>query len=199
MIPKELLSQYQGKKVRYSKGDYVFKIHTKPHFYFQIDSGELKIYNVNSEGKEFIQSIFSTNRILGEAAILGEFMTYPTNCIALTEAILWQLSKKNFLMLLNNHPKIHFLISKNLANRFYYKSMIAKEVSFENPEHRIITLLLYLKHFIYNSQEPFEYCVELSRQDIANLTGLRVETVIRSVKKLEANNRLIIRNHKIHL
>jgi CRP-like cAMP-binding protein len=159
----------------------------------------LKIYNVNSEGKEFIQSIFSTNRILGEAAILGEFMTYPTNCIALTEAILWQLSKKNFLMLLNNHPKIYFLISKNLAKRFYYKSMIAKEVSFENPEHRIITLLLYLKHFIYNSQEPFEYCVELSRQDIANLTGLRVETVIRSVKKLEANNRLIIRNHKIHL
>lgn len=113
-------------------------------------------------------------------------MTYPTNCIALTEAILWQLSKKNFLMLLNDHPKIHFLISKNLANRFYYKSMIAKEVSFENPEHRIITLLLYLKHFIYNSQEPFEYCVELSRQDIANLTGLRVETVIRSVKKIRS-------------
>lgn len=87
MIPKELLSQYQGEKVRYSKRDYVFKIHTKPRFFFQIDTGELKIYNVNSMGKEFIQSIFSTKRILGEAAILGEFMTSPTNCIAQTEAI----------------------------------------------------------------------------------------------------------------
>jgi hypothetical protein len=36
MIPKELLSQYQGKKVRYIKGDYVFKIHTKPHFSFKL-------------------------------------------------------------------------------------------------------------------------------------------------------------------
>lgn len=199
MIPIELLSQYEGKRVRYSKGDYIFKIHTKPRFFYQIYTGELKLYNVNSEGKEFIQSIFSSGRMLGEAAILGKFKTYPTNCVALTNTELWQLSEKNFLRLLNNNQSIHFLISKNLANRFYYKSMIAKEVSFENSEHRIITLLMYLKHFIYNSKEPFEYCVEFSRQEIANLTGLRVETVIRSVKKLAANNQLIIKNHKIYI
>ena len=40
--------------------------------------------------------------------------------------------------------------------------MIAKEFFFKkNPKHRVITLLLYPKHFINNSQEPFEYCVEL--------------------------------------
>ena len=55
--------------------------------------------------------------------------------------------------------------------------MIAKrKFILKNSEHRIISLLAYLKHFIYNGQELFEYCVELSSQDISNPTGLRVET-----------------------
>ena len=61
--------------------------------------------------------------------------------------------------------------------------MIAKEFFLKkNPKHRVINLLLYPKHFINNSQEPFEYCVELSWQEISNLTGLRVETLIHIVK-----------------
>jgi CRP-like cAMP-binding protein len=40
--------------------------------------------------------------------------------------------------------------------------------------------------------------VSLTRQHIADLTGLRIETVIRSVKTLEKEGSLDIRGHKIY-
>lgn len=72
--------------------------------------------------------------------------------------------------------------------------MIAREISFENPEDGIITLLLHTLSILYTTvMNRLSIFVELSRQDIANLTDLHVETVIRSVKKIRANNRLIIK------
>ena len=56
-----------------------------------------------------------------------------------------------------------------IAKNFFLKKIL---------KHRVINLLLYPKHFINNSQEPFEYCVELSWQKFLTSTGLRVETLI---------------------
>jgi CRP-like cAMP-binding protein len=58
-------------------------------------------------------------------------------------------------------------------------------------------LLDYLKFTIYKIEEPFEYEVELTRQQIADLTGLRVETVIRSIKSLEKKGKLKIVSRKV--
>ena len=40
--------------------------------------------------------------------------------------------------------------------------------------------------------------VPFTRQEIANFTGLRVETVIRTFTKMKANNKIEIINHKIY-
>jgi CRP-like cAMP-binding protein len=71
--------------------------------------------------------------------------------------------------------------------------MIGKEVSIHPPEHRILTLLRYLK----NQNGHAEFVVDITRQQIAELTGLRVETVIRCIKKLETQKILQLENHKI--
>ena len=43
-----------------------------------------------------------------------------------------------------------------------------------------------------------EYIVPLTRQQMANLTGLRVETVIRTIKLMEKNNLLKIKKGLIY-
>ena len=199
MITTDLLLRYGAEKTIYNKGDYIFKINDTARYFYQIVKGEVKIYNTNENGKEFIQSIFSKGRVLGESALLGDHQKYPTSCIAISKTELFQFSKEKFIQLLREHQDIHFQISKNLANRFYYKSIIATEISNENPDHRIIALLQYLKHTIYKLEKPFSYKVELTRQQIADLTGLRVETVIRSILKLEQDSKLQLIKHKIHI
>jgi len=46
--------------------------------------------------------------------------------------------------------------------------------------------------------EDKNYKVELTRQQLADLTGLRVETVIRSIKKLEQKGELLIKDRKVY-
>lgn len=198
MIEESLLIKYQAELKEYLKDDILFKYNTIARNYFQIRSGEVKVCNTNSDGKEFIQSIFSKNRGVGEPALFGEFK-YPANAIVTQTSQIWVLKKKYFLKLLSQNAEVHFEISKTISQRLHYKSIIASEISIENPSHRILTLLNYLKHYIYDIQEPFEHHVDLSRQQIADLTGLRVETTIRAIKKLEKNNYLKLINHKIYI
>ena len=72
--------------------------------------------------------------------------------------------------------------------------MIMKEISVHTPEHRILTLINFLKE---KESPNTKYLVSLRRQQIANLTGLRVETVIRAVKQLEREGEIEIIQRKI--
>jgi CRP-like cAMP-binding protein len=196
MISSDLLIRYNAQLKEYKQGDLLFKQNETPRHYFQLDRGEVKLCNINSEGKEFIQSIFSEGKGVGEPALLGGY-NYPANCIALKESKVWLLPKKSFLSLLEENKNVLFEVSKVISKRLHYKAIISSEISIENPEHKIITLIDYLKHDIYKINKPFEYQVELSRQQIADLIGLRVETVIRTIKKLEAKNKIKLIKHKI--
>ena len=73
---------------------------------------------------------------------------------------------------------------------------MATEISTHEPEHRILKLIDYLKSQDKISLDT-KYRVELTRQQIADLTGLRVETVIRAVKSLERKKELQIEDRKI--
>ncbi len=80
-----------------------------------------------------------------------------------------------------------------MVHRLAYKAMIGKEVSVRPPEHRILTLLTYLKQ----QRNTKDFIVDLTRQQIAELTGLRVEKAIRPIKKMESEKILRLENHKI--
>jgi len=99
--------------------------------------------------------------------------------------------------MLRKHPDISLELNKSLARRLYYKSIMAPEISSQSPEKRIWTLLTYLKK--REGKNELEFLVDLSRQQLADLTGLRVETVIRTIKQLEKKKKLKIYEGKIVL
>jgi len=114
MIPVDLLVKYNAQVKEYEEGEYLFRINDFPRYYFQIEHGNVKVYNVNSQGKEFIQSIFSNARGVGEPALLGGYK-YPTNCVTLEKSKIWQLPKAAFFSLLKDNPHVHFDISNAIC------------------------------------------------------------------------------------
>ena len=73
--------------------------------------------------------------------------------------------------------------------------MILTEVSSYDPEHRFLTVLKYFKSKLVNKNE--KVLIPFTRQQLADMTGLRVETVIRAVKKMEKEKKLVLEGHKI--
>lgn len=89
-------------------------------------------------------------------------------------------------------------ITRTLANRLHFKAIMASEISSQDPRHRILRLLDYLKQSVLKNKTPFSFQVDLTRQQLADLTGLRVETVIRVIKDLEKKGELKIKNRKVY-
>lgn len=197
MIPIEALLEFGASKVSYPKGELIFSEGELAKNYYQVISGEVKMNNFNYDGKEFVQGIFYTGQSFGEPPLLAD-VKYPANAEAITDAELYKLHKIKFLELLQAHPDLHLQFTKTLASRLYYKAIIASELSTQEPEHRILRLLDYLKKHVHKLSEPYSFKVDLTRQQIADLTGLRVETVIRATKSLEKKNELKIKSRKVY-
>ena len=197
MLPKKILLE-QGAIIKiYKKGDFIFyKGDTAKHFH-QIISGEIKMNNYNDDGKEFIQGIFKEGRSFGEPPLFTD-RVYPANAEVIKEANILMLPKQNFLELMN-HSDMGLEILKIFSKRLYYKSLIAVEMSSESPQHRVLSLLDYFKTYtIKNVVISKRYKIDFTRQEMANLTGLRVETVIRAIKALENNGEIKIIDRKVY-
>ncbi|MCH2225316.1 MAG: helix-turn-helix domain-containing protein, partial [Crocinitomicaceae bacterium] len=80
----------------------------------------------------------------------------------------------------------------------YFKAIMSNEISVHESGHRILTLLDYLKNDIYKIDGKYTYKVELTRQQIADLSGLRVETVIRTMKDLESKGEIKRIDRKVY-
>ncbi|SRX56055.1 Crp/Fnr family transcriptional regulator [Aequorivita sp. CIP111184] len=194
MIPENLLLDYGATIEKIDVNEVILSEKKRADFYFQIKTGEVKMFNLNENGKEFVQGIFYNGESFGEPPLFADFK-YPASASAVKATELYRLSKSKLFELLTNNPEINLKFTKALAKRLYYKATILKEISVHPPEHRILTLIDFLKGK-YGSEELFQ--VELTRQQIADLTGLRVETVIRAIKQLEQDGEIKLIKHKVY-
>jgi CRP-like cAMP-binding protein len=195
MISESLLLEFGARKLHIKKGESLFYAGDTPKHFYQVAKGEVKMNNFNDEGKEFIQGIFTEGMSFGEPPIFID-KPYPANAEALTEAEVLAISKDAFFEMLRKNPEVNLAVSVTLSQRLYFKSIMASEISSQDAEHRIIKLIDYFKEIVGLSPNE-KYKVSLTRQQIADLTGLRVETVIRAIKTLEKKGSLTITDRKI--
>lgn len=197
MIQKELLDRYGAVEKRYEKSDVIFEVGTNAHYYYQIISGEVKMNNYNEEGKEFIQGFFKPGESFGEPPLFVNRL-YPANAIATEDSVILAIKKDAFKQFLLEHPSEAISIIENLAQRLHYKATMSAEIASEDPEHRVLQLIDYAINHFDLTKDKNGYLVDFTRQQIGDLTGLRVETVIRAIKSLEKKHMLKIINRKVY-
>uniref|UniRef100_A0AAU6WMF0 Helix-turn-helix domain-containing protein n=2 Tax=Chryseobacterium TaxID=59732 RepID=A0AAU6WMF0_9FLAO len=80
----------------------------------------------------------------------------------------------------------------------HYRYLTSAPFSFKDPMTKLHILMRHIKdHFGF--KEKFSFPVPYTRQQLASLTGMRIETVIRAIKKMEKQNVLKIDNSKIYI
>lgn len=197
MIAIEVLEKYGALKRSFDKSEIIFEEGNLPTHYYQIISGEIKMSNYNDDGREFIQGIFYKDQSFGEPPLFLN-QKYPANAIVVEDAEILLLPKNNFMKLLEENPTVSIKIIENLAQRLYYKSIMAAEMSTQEPEHRVLKLIDHGIVYFNFKKEENGYLINFTRQQIGDLTGLRVETVIRTIKALEKKGILKIINRKVY-
>jgi CRP-like cAMP-binding protein len=195
MVPTELLTSYGARLVPLRKGEALFDQGSPARYFFLVHRGEIKMVSYNEQGREFAQGFFTAGQSFGEPPFFDE-STYPASAIAVSDSEVWRCERDAFLALLRDRPQVHLELTRVLCRRLMYKSMMLAEIAVEEAEHRLATLIEYLRR---SSQPPAgaPYLVPFTRQELADMTGLRVETVVRTIKSMEQRGWLRIEERKI--
>ncbi|MFC4210843.1 Crp/Fnr family transcriptional regulator [Pedobacter lithocola] len=176
---------------RILKDSIIYEPGMQPRFVYFIKSGEIRMVTVSEEGKEFIQGVFKSGQYFGEPALLVN-RPYLAFTIATKNSELIALGKDDFFELLKRDADFSMDLIKVLSNRLFYKSMMLEELANEKAEHRLETIINYLFADLASGES-----LKVTRQDLADMTGLRVETVIRGVKLLADKGLILLSKGKI--
>ncbi|MDM1350067.1 Crp/Fnr family transcriptional regulator [Myroides marinus] len=197
---KELLMKYGAELVHYKKDDFIFEEGMLPDNFYFICSGQVKLnkFDASDETKEFIYDIYSKGQFFGDPSIFLD-LKYLCNAIAVNSANILVLPKSDFLKMLKENQYLNSQIHYVLSEKLYYQGVMAPIISSQDAENRIMTLLNHFKDNSHCVLAKPSYEVDLTRQQIGDMTGLRVETVIRTIKRLKLNNKLRIIKGKIVL
>lgn len=161
----------------YKKGEVIYHPDMQPKAVYFIKTGKVKMVTVNSDGDEFIQGIFKANEYFGEPALILS-KPYLAFTIAIQDCEIIPVKKDAFFHLLETENSFSLKLIQTLSTRLFYKSMMLEELANEHAEHRIHTLLNYLLKDIEAGEQ-----LKITRQQLADMSGLRVETVIRAISK----------------
>ena len=196
VFPSKTLEKYHARLVSLRKDQVLFHEGDKALDYFQVEEGSVKMFIASNDGQEFIQGIFAAGESFGEPALIGNF-PYPGTVMAIEKSKVWKLPGDYFFQMLKENFELHVKMDQVLCQRLRYKSMVLSEISSYEPEHRIIALLKYFKSKSSGPGLPGKIVIPYTRQQLADMSGLRVETVIRTVKKMEKEGKLFLEGHKI--
>ena len=197
LIDTKLLSSYGGTTDFFNPKDIIFEEGNTPKYYHQIISGNVKLNHTDEDAKELIQSILKTGQSVCELLLFID-EKYPVNAVAISECTIMKVPKHNFLEMLNEHHDVCAEVRRFISERLYHKFIMMQNNSSHHADVRIKGILTYFKNESDNNDKIlYSYEVPLTRQQLACTTGLRVETVIRSIKKMQSEKKVKIIKGKI--
>jgi CRP-like cAMP-binding protein len=194
-IDTNLLITWGAVSRKYKKNEFIFYEGDQCRFYHQIEEGKVKMCCYNDEGKVFIQGLFEKGESFGEPPLfLNEI--YPSCAQAETDCTVLKLSKESLLKILNEYTELQMLFITNFAKRIYDKTIANKNIVSTHPDQRITGFLRNYKK--ENQLAGSKVLIPFTRQQLADFLGLRVETVIRTLKKMEEDKKVEIRKRKLY-
>lgn len=192
-LAENFFKETEAEFKKYRKGEMIVDEDTVLHFFYYLKKGEIGIHNSSEEGKVFLHHRVSENNFFGEPLTLTE-IAFPGYISVMSEsAEVYKIRRNTLLGYLTKHPEwcVDFLMS--VAEKSLKKSELLRNIIFLNPEERII------KHFHELKGEKTEKTLmEVTRKELSMMTGLRIETIIRTIKRMEKEGKVEIINGKVY-
>lgn len=192
-IDYHVLMAYGGYARKLNKGDIIFRQGDAPYYFLQVMEGEVMVFSSSRDGKELIQNIFTAGQSFGEPPLMLN-KPYPSTAQAITPATIVKIAVDKFMDILKDYPEYSKKLITTFAERIYHKAMNAQMWVSKTPEEKIA---LFLDKF--RSPGDAETQVPFTRQQIADWTGLRVETVIRTLRSMSKSGKVKIMDRKLYV
>jgi DNA-binding response OmpR family regulator len=182
------VNEYKKKHVLYSQGN-------RPRVVYYIVSGKIKTYKSNDDGKELVTHIYINGDFLGYNDIL-EDINYTENAEILEDAAVMLIPREDFLSLFINDAQVSkqfiHLITKNVLEHEERLVNMAYNSLRKKVAYGLVQVLdKYKKN---NNKNEIK---ELSRETLAQVTGVAIESLVRTLADFKSEKLIALEPGKI--
>jgi CRP-like cAMP-binding protein len=193
---RSLLMRHQTEQVC-QKGDVIFREGSFPSGIFYIVEGKVKKYKLDPEGKEQIIYVANTGELLGYHEVLPDD-SYHDSAATLEISKIAFIPIEDFLEALQQSGELSKRLLKTLAHEF---AVLANSVSLfaQKPvrERLALQLVVLREKYKVNFQPGMPVEINMSRDDLASLTGTVRENVVRVLSEFKEKGILSTQGRKI--
>jgi CRP-like cAMP-binding protein len=184
---------------RYKKGQTIFVEGTYPAGIFYVKKGKIKKYKTDRDGKEQIFYVCNPGELLGYPALLSE-EPYSDSASALEDSVVALIPKDDFLRVLSCSSILSNKLLKNLSHEFGVLVNGIATFAHRSVRERLALALLVLKEkYRIKGEENKPVEINLSREDLSNLVGTAVETVVRLLHDFKEEGLVSTNGRKIRI
>lgn len=200
-LPEEDMKALERKMViqKYKKGHNLFVEGTYPSGIFYVKEGRIKKYKADRNGREQIIYICNKGELLGYSALLSE-EAYPDSSATLEDSIVGFIPREAFLKVLQQSPAFSVKLLKNLSHEFGVLVNSIASFAHKSVRERLALSLLILHEKFRNPEAPeLPVQISLSREDLANIVGTAVETLVRLLHNFKDEGLITTQGRKIRI
>lgn len=164
--------QYKKRENIYSEGNY-------PRGIYFVVKGKVKSYKTHEGGKEFITGLYKEGEFLGYLDMMEEGK-YTDSATALEDSEVCLIPKEDFFSLIYKNAEVSQKFIKMLSDNLREKEEQLIKLAYNSVRKRVAEALVTLVNR-YKKDGDAQFSMNISREDLANLSGTATETTIRTL------------------
>jgi CRP-like cAMP-binding protein len=176
------------------KRELLFMEGQTPNDLYYIESGKIKTYKINYDGKELITGIYKEGQFIGFVPLLEE-KPYHESAEVMEDTQLTIIPKSDFLSLIYSNKGIAKKFIKILSNNLDDTESRLLDIAYKSVRQRVATILLNLNEELPSKDST----VRLARKDIANLVGTATESLNRTLADFKDEGLIEILSEGLHI
>ncbi len=182
------------------KNQFLFQVETVGDSAFYLEEGKVRIFRDSPGGKETVVFIRHAGEMFGLAEIMGGFKRV-NNAQAITPCRIYEISKKDFEILLQRHFALARRVIESMGRRLRYLGEQMESLMICDVSTRLLKLLTLLCcHNLADPEvlnNPISVPVRLTQEQMAAMIGSSQQTVSETLKKLKEDKLIEISGKEI--
>jgi len=169
------------------KGEYIFREGDPAESFHIVKSGSVKCVKSSGNGKEVTLKVLLPGDLFCCDAVAFEGGTHPGCAQSMGDVTVLRVTKRAYFDLLRRNPDAAMEVIRYLGQRLNEAQESAKVLALDRAEQRLASLLgdFARRAGIPDERGGVRLTIRLTRQDLANMAGLSVETVIRLMSRFK--------------
>jgi CRP/FNR family transcriptional regulator len=184
-----------------AKGALLFVAGAALRGFFIVQTGAIKLYRVNGEGKEQLLHVFRAGESLGEET-LGSETGYPADACALEDSVVFVVQKAGFVELLRHSPELALCLLRTAAHHLDDLMNQVTDLKLHDVQTRLARWLMAdhpQQSATPNGRERRSIELSMTKRVLAAELGTRSETLSRTLAKLARQGLLAVHGRRLTL